>query len=80
MADFQVMGGVPDFYSQILNSARQQLVLQPDGTYAPAPQFGGSTCQPRLTRRAALAPLIGVAEFQSGAGMPRGYKSMWLAR
>ena len=43
MADFQVMGGVPDFYSQILNSARQQLVRQPDGTYAPAPQFGGST-------------------------------------
>lgn len=43
MADYQVMGGVPDFYSQILNSARQQLVRQPDGSLAPAPQFGGAT-------------------------------------
>lgn len=43
MADFQVMGGVPDFYSQILNSARQNLVRMPDGSLAPAPRFGGST-------------------------------------
>lgn len=43
MADFQVMGGTPDFYTQLMSAARQQLVRQPDGTYAPAPQFGGST-------------------------------------
>jgi len=37
------MGAVPDFYSELLNSARQQLVRQPDGSLAAAPQFGQAT-------------------------------------
>jgi hypothetical protein len=43
MADFQTMGGVPDFYGQILNSAQQGLVQLPDGSYAPSPQYGQAT-------------------------------------
>jgi hypothetical protein len=43
MAGFNQMGGLPTGYSDLLNSARQQLVKQPDGTYTVAPQFGGST-------------------------------------
>lgn len=40
---YQPMGTVPDFYSELLNSARQQLVRQPDGSLAAAPQFGQAT-------------------------------------
>lgn len=40
---YQPMGQVPDFYTQLLNSAQQQLVRQPDGTFAPAPQYGQAT-------------------------------------
>jgi hypothetical protein len=43
MADFNQMGGLPTGYSDLLNSARQQLVKMPDGTYTVAPQFGGSS-------------------------------------
>jgi hypothetical protein len=43
MAGFNQMGGLPTGYSDLLNSARQQLVKMPDGTYTVAPQFGGST-------------------------------------
>jgi hypothetical protein len=43
MAGFNQMGGLPTGYSDLLNSARQQLVKLPDGTYTVAPQFGGST-------------------------------------
>lgn len=43
MADYQVMGGMPAGYSDILRAAQQQLVRMPDGTLAPAPQFGGNT-------------------------------------
>ena len=32
-----------DWYSELLNSARQQLVRLPDGTYVSAPQFGQAT-------------------------------------
>lgn len=40
---YQPMGGVPDFYSQILGDAQANLVRLPDGSYAPAPRFGGPT-------------------------------------
>lgn len=43
MAGFNQSGGLPTGYSELLNSARQQLVKMPDGTYTIAPQFGGST-------------------------------------
>jgi hypothetical protein len=43
MADFQQMGGVPDFYGQLLNQAQQGLVRLPDGSYAPSPQYGQQT-------------------------------------
>jgi len=45
MADnsFQQMGGVPDFYTQLLNSANQQLVKLPDGSYAAFPQYAQPT-------------------------------------
>jgi len=44
MADnFYPMGGTPDFYGSMLNSARQQLVRMPDGTYRVAPQASGPT-------------------------------------
>jgi hypothetical protein len=42
MADFN-QTGLGDWYSELLGAAQQQLVLQPDGSYAPAPQFGGPT-------------------------------------
>jgi nucleoid-associated protein YgaU len=42
MADFN-QTGLGDWYGELLGSAQQQLVRQPDGTYAPAPQFGGNT-------------------------------------
>lgn len=40
---YQVMGGVPSGYAELLNSARQQLVQLPDGTYAVSPQYGQPT-------------------------------------
>lgn len=43
MADFRQMGGIPEGYDQLLNSARQQLVRLPDGTLTMAPQFGQAT-------------------------------------
>ena len=43
MADFNAMGGVPDFYGSILADARRNLVRKPDGTLAPAPVFGQPT-------------------------------------
>ncbi len=44
MADnFTPMGGVPDFYAELLGAAQQQLVQLPDGSYVPAPQFGQPT-------------------------------------
>jgi hypothetical protein len=42
MADF-TQTGLGDWYSELLGAAQQQLVRQPDGSYAPAPQFGGPT-------------------------------------
>lgn len=42
MADFN-QTGLGDWYSELLGSARQQLVKLPDGTYVQAPQFGGNT-------------------------------------
>lgn len=44
MADnYYPMGGVPDFYGPLMNSAAQSLVRMPDGTLAPAPQYSGIT-------------------------------------
>lgn len=44
MADnFMPMGGIPDFYGTILNSAQQNLVRMPDGSLAPAPQMSPPT-------------------------------------
>jgi hypothetical protein len=43
MANFTPMGGIPEGYDSLMNSARQQLVQLPDGRLVPAPQFGGQT-------------------------------------
>jgi hypothetical protein len=40
---FNQMGNIPEGYDSLLNSARQQLVKLPNGSYTVAPQFGGST-------------------------------------
>lgn len=37
--NYAPMGAVPDFYSQLLNSAQQQLVRMPDGSLQQAPQY-----------------------------------------
>lgn len=65
MADFRQMGGIPEGYDQLLNSARQQLVRLPDGTLTLAPQFGQATSLDEIYRGmypvtppAPTAPLI----------------------
>lgn len=71
MADFNKAGGLPTGYSELLNSARQQLVRMPDGTYAPAPQFGQATTLADVYRNI----LPSSASDPAGAG-PGGWGQM----
>jgi hypothetical protein len=47
---FTPMGGMPEGYGALLQSAQQQLVRMPDGTLVPMPQFGGATSVEEIYR------------------------------